>query len=251
MKTLGLIPARYASLRFPAKPLASVLGVPMVIRVYRQAKKAIDNVVIATDDRRILKTAHDYGAEALMTSPEHPNGTSRCAEALEIYHAQSKEKFDTIINIQGDEPFIAPEQIRALVGIFRKYPDVQIASLMKRIKNTEELNNPDRPKLVKDIFGNALYFSRAPIPYMRADSKKADAKNIAYFKHIGIYGFAADVLKELVKLPQSPLETVEKLEQNRWLENGYKIRLAETEHESFSIDTPEDLAKAEKLYNKK
>ena len=235
MKIVGIIPARYASSRFPGKPLINIGGKTMISRVYEQAIKAqsLSQVVVATDDERIFDEITALGGKAIMTSPAHQNGTERCAEVAQKLEA------DVIINIQGDEPFIQPEQIDLLANTFKaKLEATPIATLIKEHPLDGELRNSSRVKVVVNNELYALYFSRSIIPFQR-DSSKALA--IKYYRHIGIYGFRKDVLLELVKLPPSGLEMAENLEQLRWLENGYQIKCAITTLESASIDTPEDL----------
>ncbi|MXV15555.1 3-deoxy-manno-octulosonate cytidylyltransferase [Hufsiella ginkgonis] len=237
MKTLGIIPARYASTRFPGKPLADILGKSMIRRVYEQASKStgLAEVVVATDDERILQHVHDFGGRAILTSPVHQSGTDRCAEVLGELPA-----FDTVVNIQGDEPFIDPRQIDLLCTCFAD-PGTQLATLAKKISSTDELLNPNSPKVVLNHVSNAIYFSRAPIPYLRGQEQESWHLKHAYYKHIGIYGYRAEALKAITRLPVSPLEKAEALEQLRWIENGFPIRVAITELETLAVDTPEDL----------
>jgi len=235
MKITGIIPARYASSRFPGKPLINIGGKTMIRRVYEQAiqAKSLGEVIVATDDERIFKEITDLGGKAVMTLPTHQNGTERCAEVAEKLDA------DVIINIQGDEPFIQPQQIDLLARAFTDHPETtQIATLIKEHPLDGELRNSSRIKVVIDKYLNALYFSRSIIPFQRDSSK---ALSIPYYKHIGIYGFRKDILLDVVKLAPTILETAENLEQLRWLENGYSIKCAITTFESASIDTPEDL----------
>lgn len=233
-KIIGIIPARYASTRFPGKPLAMIGSMSMIERVYKQAfkSKKLNQVVIATDDERILKHVESFKGNAVMTSPDHQSGTDRCAEIIN----KEKEKWDVVINIQGDEPFIDPEQIDLLISCFDD-EQMQIATLIKKISNREDIKNPNIVKVVKDINNHALYFSRSEIPYNK--SKDGDY----YFSHIGIYGYQADALKKISEFKQTRLEQMESLEQLRWLENGYTIKTAISDHENISIDTPEDLEK--------
>lgn len=239
-KILGVIPARYASTRFPAKSLADILGKSMIQRVYEsaQAAQSLAKVVVATDHQAIYDHVKQFGGEVCMTREDHPSGTDRCYEAL------SKETvpFDYVINIQGDEPFIAPEQIDLLASCFS--PDVPLATLVKKIESNATLHNPNIVKAVFDKSGFALYFSREPIPHQRGIPKEQWIENDAFFKHIGIYGYHTKALSEIVKLPVSALEKAESLEQLRWLENGYKIKTKETTIESMGIDTLEDLEEA-------
>jgi 3-deoxy-manno-octulosonate cytidylyltransferase (CMP-KDO synthetase) len=238
MKITGIIPARYASTRFPGKPLVDIEGKTMIRRVYEQALKAktLSDVIVATDDERIFKEIERFGGKVMMTSQTHQNGTERCAEVA------AKLDADVIINIQGDEPFIQPEQIDLLANVFKvKLEAPSIATLIKEHPFhvfDETLTNPARVKVVVNNNLEALYFSRATIPFLRDSSK---ALSTTFYKHIGIYGFRKEVLLQLVKLPPSHLELAESLEQLRWLENGYKIQCAITDMESASVDVPEDL----------
>ncbi len=233
MKILGVIPARYASTRFPGKPLVDINGKTMIRRVYEQAKKAtrLYDVIVATDHPEIFKEVESFGGKACYTSTDHNNGTERCAEVAKQYDV------DIIINIQGDEPFIHPEQIDAIAHCFDS-PYTDIATLIKQHELNEELNNPARVKVAVTKNLEALYFSRSIIPFQRST---ANTKPIVYYKHIGIYGYRKRTLLELVELEPTMLELAESLEQLRWLENAYNIQCAVTEYESLSIDTPEDL----------
>jgi len=243
-KTIGIIPARYASTRFPRKALADIAGKPMIQRVYEQVQKAsLDAVFVATDHEEIARTVQNFGGNVLMTSSETPTGTARCWEALQ----QISEEFDFVINIQGDEPFIHPEQI-ALVQKTLKDGIAPIATLAISIQDTTELMSPNVVKVVLDKTQKALYFSRHPIPFMRDKSENEWLQHRKYFKHLGIYGFQTTTLAQITRLPSSELEKAESLEQLCWLENGYTIAVAETTHESHGIDTPEDLEKVLKLY---
>jgi len=246
MKFIGIIPARYASTRFPGKPLADINGKPMIQRVYEQVKIALDDVVVATDDIRIEKAVKAFGGEVVMTSDEHQSGTDRIAEAIEKIEAESSENYQVIINIQGDEPFIQPEQILALKDCF-KTPSTQIATLVKAIENQDEIFDMNKVKVVLSKSNRALYFSRSPIPFLRGEEKENWIKKQSYFKHIGMYAYRRDTLNEITKLPQSPLEISESLEQLRWLENEYVIKTDITKHESIGIDTPEDLERVKQL----
>jgi 3-deoxy-manno-octulosonate cytidylyltransferase (CMP-KDO synthetase) len=236
-KVIGIIPARYASTRFPGKPLAMILGKSMIERVYEQAQKALmlSEVIVATEDERIMDEVNRFGGKVVMTSKNHSNGTERCAEVVHklLHHV------DAVINIQGDEPLIAPTQIDALAEMLQD-ENTQIATLKKRIKDESLLDNPNIIKVVSS--GNrAIYFSRSVIPFNRNFQKQEWLNHTEYFKHIGIYGYQKSVLERIVKLTPSPLELTEQLEQLRWLENGYEIRIGETDAESFSVDAPGDL----------
>lgn len=245
MKVLGVIPARYASTRFPGKPLVSIDGKSMIRRVYEQALKAekLDQVVVATDDSRILNHVNDFGGEVVMTSSHHLNGTSRCQEVLEsITSDDPLLKFDVVVNIQGDEPFINPQQIDKVANLFND-PLVEIGTLAKKIAKTEDLFNPNSVKVIFGKKKNAIYFSRQTIPFLRDIPEKDWVEKFNFYKHIGIYGYRAEVLNKIIKLKPSQFEEAEKLEQLRWLENGYKIGVEITEFEGVSIDTPDDLSK--------
>ncbi|MHB8207275.1 3-deoxy-manno-octulosonate cytidylyltransferase [Mucilaginibacter sp.] len=237
MKILGIIPARYASTRFPGKPLIDIAGKSMIQRVYEQAKKcdSLSEVIVATDDERIFKHVHDFGGVAIITSTDHQSGTDRCAEVA-LKHPQ----YNVIINIQGDEPYIDPEQITKVAACFNS-TDVQLSTLIKKITTLDELNNPNSPKVIINKHSEAIYFSRTALPYLRGHEPKDWLNHFTYFKHIGIYGYRADVLQQVTKLAISPLEKAESLEQLRWIENGYRIKVAETELETHAIDVPEDL----------
>ncbi|MDE6623112.1 MAG: 3-deoxy-manno-octulosonate cytidylyltransferase [Alistipes sp.] len=245
MKFLAIIPARYASTRFPAKPLALLGGKPVIRRVYEQVAGVLDDAVVATDDERIRDAVVAFGGKAVMTSPDHRSGTDRCREAFEKCGAA----FDVVINVQGDEPFVRPEQIEALKGCFDD-PATDIATLVKPFAPEDglaALENPSSPKVVLDAQSRALYFSRSVIPYLRGVERGEWLARHTFYKHIGIYAFRAEVLRAVTELPQSPLELAESLEQLRWLENGYRIRVALTDAGTVGIDTPEDLVRAEEF----
>ncbi|KQC01290.1 3-deoxy-manno-octulosonate cytidylyltransferase [Pedobacter sp. Hv1] len=238
MKTLGIIPARFASTRFPGKPLVDIGGKTMIQRVYEQALKAnLDQVVVATDDERIASTVTTFGGKFVMTSAQHQSGTDRCAEV-----AQQLPGFDVVINIQGDEPFIDPQQISLVSSCFED-ETVQLATLVKEIKEDTELFNVNIPKVVINVNQEAIYFSRHPIPYIRNAVQENWAKTHQFYKHIGIYGYRTTTLLAITKLAPSSLELAESLEQLRWLENGYQIKTKVTDIETIAIDTPEDLQK--------
>lgn len=239
---IGIIPARYASSRFPGKPLADIVGKSMIQRVYEQASKALDTVVVATDDSRIFDAVQSFGGKVVMTSDLHKSGTDRCYEAL----TKADGNFDVVINIQGDEPFVQPEQILELKACFDDAA-TQIATLVKPFSADDDfelLFNANSPKVVFNANREALYFSRSIIPYYRNASHTEWLKKQTYYKHIGMYAYRADVLAEVTRLPQSPLELAESLEQLRWLENGYRIKIGMTDTETIAIDTPEDLQRA-------
>lgn len=235
-KAVGIIPSRYASSRFPGKPLVDILGKSMIERVYAQATRAarLSRVVVATDDQRIADHVKTFGGEVVMTSPHHVSGTERCAETVGLL----KEDFDVVVNIQGDEPFIEPAQIDLLVGMFDN-PETHIGTLIKKTDNAEDLQSDTVIKVVCDLQNRAMYFSRNPIPHVRGAEQAVG--DTAFFKHIGIYAYRSEVLQKLAVLPMTALEKAESLEQLRWLEHGHTIHLAETFHESNSVDTPEDL----------
>jgi 3-deoxy-manno-octulosonate cytidylyltransferase (CMP-KDO synthetase) len=242
MKFIGIIPARYASTRFPGKPLAEICGKTVIRRVYEQARKALDTVVVATDDERIYNDVESFGGKVVMTRPDHKCGTDRCLEAYQAITTpawrEQNDKDTVIINIQGDEPFIQPEQIEALMACFDR-PDTDIATLVQPFaEDKNAIENPNSPKVNWDVeTQEAKMFSRKVIA-------ASDGK---YYKHIGIYAYRADVLSKITTLPQSPLEIAERLEQLRWLENGYKIRVGVTSQSTIGIDTPEDLQRAEQF----
>lgn len=234
MSFVGLIPARYASTRFPGKPLALIGGKPMVQWVYEQASKSeLSQVAVATDDERIRKAVEDFGGRVVMTSPDHRSGTDRCGEAARLLELTDD---DIVVNIQGDEPFIRPDEINLLVRCFDN-PDTDIATLVKKISPDEDPQNPNMVKVVFSSDNKAIYFSRYAIPFQRENT----GNEIIRYKHIGIYAYRYPVLKRIIGLPVSSLEASEKLEQLRWLENGYTISVAECFHENIAVDTPEDL----------
>lgn len=243
MKFIAIIPARYASTRFPGKPLARLGGKSVIERVYEQVVGVLDAAVVATDDQRIYDAVRAFGGRVEMTSTEHRSGTDRCWEA----YCKQGETFDVVINVQGDEPFIQPAQLEALKRCFDR-PETDIATLVKPFTEADgwaALANPNSPKVVVDQAGSALYFSRSVIPYLRGVPQEEWLSRHTFYKHIGIYAFRTEILKQVTALPQSTLELCESLEQLRWLENGYKIGVGVTEMETIGIDTPEDLAKAE------
>lgn len=247
-RVAGIIPARYASTRFPGKPLAMIGDRSVIRRVYEQASEALGNVFVATDDLRIHDAVRAFGGEAVMTSPEHRSGTDRCAEAMDILASDRGLTFDIIVNIQGDEPFIKPGQINMLTTLFSDR-DVMIATLIRECSADEDLFNPNHPKVITDLAGNAIYFSRAAIPYLRDFRQSEWTSKHRFFKHLGIYAFRSQVLRTLTQLPPGSLESAESLEQNRWIENGFRIRTAVTDWQSIGIDTPEDLEKANIFLN--
>ena len=240
---IAIIPARYASTRFPAKPLAMLGGKPVIQRVYEQVAGVLDDAVVATDDERIYEAVRAFGGKVEMTSTAHRSGTDRCREA---YDKQGR-KYDVVVNVQGDEPFIRREQLEALKRCFEN-PATDIATLVKPFLESDglaALENPNSPKVVLDAESCALYFSRSVIPYLRNVPREEWLAKHTFYKHIGIYAFRSEVLRKVTALPQSPLELAESLEQLRWLENGYRIGVGITDAETVGIDTPEDLARAE------
>lgn len=245
MKVLGVIPARFASTRFPGKPLAMIGCKSMIQRVYEQSSQCIQltEIVVATDDSRILEHVTGFGGKALMTSDKHRSGTERIGEVLHILKQEDPcKQFDVVVNIQGDEPFIFPGQIEKAINCFRD-SKAEISTLVKRISDSKDLFNPNVVKAVLNRNGNALYFSRQPIPYMRGVDESEWLHHHEYFKHIGIYAYKTQVLELIVNLTASPLEKAESLEQLRWIENGFSIITAITDLETVAIDTPEDLSK--------
>lgn len=240
---IGIIPARYASTRFPGKPLADLGGKPVIQHVYERVQQSLSAVCVATDDIRVEKAVKAFGGNVVMTSKKHRSGTDRCFEA----YTKIGKGYNVIINIQGDEPFIQPSQIELLKSCFSGY-NVQIATLAKQIKPDENfamaLSNKNTPKVVLNRYGDAMYFSRSVIPFYRGKSHTEWLASHAYYKHIGLYAYRAEVLQEITRLPQSPLEIAESLEQLRWLEYGFKIKVAITEQETIGIDTPDDLKRA-------
>lgn len=246
LRFIGIIPARYASTRFPAKPLAILGGKTVIQRVYEQVSSVLDNVCVATDDDRIREAVEAFGGRVVMTSPDHKSGTDRICEAYnKLYPSTDKDtSTDIIINIQGDEPFIQPSQIKTVMECFND-SHTQIATLGKPFTDIEALKNPNSPKIVVDNYGYAMYFSRSVIPFIRGKEESEWIGSYPFLKHIGLYAYRSDVLKEVTKLPQSSLELAESLEQLRWLQNGYRIKVGLTDVETIGIDTPEDLEKAE------
>lgn len=247
MDFVGIIPARYASTRFPGKPLAKLGGKIVIQRVYEQVRSVLDDVYVATDDERIMNAVKSFGGNAVMTSPNHKSGTDRIEEAVNIIG----KNFDVVINIQGDEPFIHKSQIETIYKCFDD-PQTMIATLGRPFSEKDtikDLENPNSPKLICDNNGFAMYFSRSIIPYIRGEEKSNWINKFNYLKHIGLYAYRANVLREITKLPQSSLELAESLEQLRWLQNGYRIKVGITNIETIGIDTPEDLEKAEEFIN--
>jgi 3-deoxy-manno-octulosonate cytidylyltransferase (CMP-KDO synthetase) len=246
MQIVGIIPARYASTRLPGKPLADIAGKPMIQRVYEAAVKGVDHLFVATDSEEIFQVVENFGGKAVMTGEHHENGTSRCAEAMEIISSTTYIHADVIINIQGDEPLLDYNTLRALSDIFLR-EEVEVATLIQKVEDAQYLESNSNVFVTKDKFQRALYFSRSVIPFIRDVAKENWLENNSFYKHIGMYAFRPEALKKLVKWNESDLEKAEKLEQLRWLENGQDIYVVETNHQSFSIDTPEDLAAARSL----
>jgi len=249
MKFTAVIPARYASTRFPGKPLAMLGGKTVIQRVYEQAASVLSEVYVATDDERILSAVEAFGGRAVMTRTDHKSGTDRIEEAVEKIEKQEMDKEgqgDVIINIQGDEPFVQPSQIKTLMALFDD-PETQIGTLGKRFESMEAVQNPNSPKIVTDHRGFALYFSRSVIPFIRGIEVEDWLSHYPFLKHLGVYAYRREVLAEVTKLPQGVLEKAESLEQLRWLENGYRIRVGMTEVETVGIDTPADLDRAEQF----
>lgn len=239
MKVVGIIPARYASTRFPGKPLIDIAGKTMIQRVYEQSMQCegFEDIIIATDDQRISDHAQQFGANVIMTSEKHPSGTDRCREAIE----KSGLECDFVINIQGDEPFVNPAQLDQLISILNPQ-EIQLATLAKKITDPGRLIDPNSVKVVFDKDDNAIYFSRHAIPFNRDEPEIENwLTHTAYYKHIGVYAYRLDILKAVTKLRRSRLEISESLEQLRWLENGYKIKVGITQLESPNIDSPDDL----------
>ena len=245
MKFTAIIPARYASTRFPGKPLAILGGKPVVQRVYEQVVNVLGEAYVATDDQRIFDAVEAFGGQAVMTRTDHKSGTDRIEEAARKLNTSA----DVIINVQGDEPFIQPSQIETLCRLFDTQ-ETQIGTLGKRFESLEASENPNSPKIVCDTKGFALYFSRSVIPFVRGKERSEWLAHFPFLKHLGIYAYRREVLTEITQLPQSPLEIAESLEQLRWLQNGYRIRVGETAVETVGIDTPEDLERAEEFLRK-
>ncbi|MGN0007536.1 MAG: 3-deoxy-manno-octulosonate cytidylyltransferase [Alistipes sp.] len=245
MRYIAIIPARYASTRFPAKPLAILGGKPVIQRVYEQVAGVMDETVVATDDSRIYRAVTDFGGRAEMTSTDHRSGTDRCWEA----YCKHGGDYDIVVNVQGDEPFIQRSQLEAIKRCFDN-PATDIATLVKPFSAEDglaALENPNSPKVVLDKEGRAIYFSRSVIPYLRGVDKSEWLSRHTFYKHIGIYAFRTDILRQVTSLPQSTLEKAESLEQLRWIENSYRIGVGISDIETIGIDTPDDLARAEQF----
>ncbi len=242
MKFMAIIPARYASTRFPGKPLAVLGGKTVIQRVYEQVSSVLSEVYVATDDQRIYDCVEGFGGKAVMTREDHKSGTDRIEEAVEKIGTDA----DVIINVQGDEPFIQPSQVETLMHLFDA-SETQIGTLGKLFESMEAVENPNSPKIVTDNRGFALYFSRSVIPYIRGKERNDWFGQYPFLKHLGIYAYRREVLAEVTRLPQSSLEKAESLEQLRWLQNGYRIRVGLTDVETIGIDTLEDLQRAEQF----
>lgn len=243
MKFISIIPARYASTRFPGKPLAMLGGKSVIQRVYEKVSGVIDETWVATDDERIFNAVESFGGKVVMTRNDHKSGTDRIEEAIEKIGGD----YDVVINVQGDEPFIQASQIKTVCECFDD-PSTEIATLGKPFGNDmDAINNPNSPKIVVDKKGYAMYFSRSVIPFVRGKESKEWPLSYPFLKHIGLYAYRRNVLAEVTRLPQGELEKAESLEQLRWLENGYRIKVGLTDVETVGIDTPEDLARAEKF----
>lgn len=242
MKFIGIIPARYASTRFPGKPLALLGGKPVIQHVYERVTASLDDAYVATDDERIFKAVESFGGKVVMTRTDHKSGTDRIQEAVEKIGGE----WDVVVNVQGDEPFVAKEQLDTICHCFDD-PTTQIATLGKPFASMEQVANPNSPKIVTTNQGFALYFSRSIIPFVRGKEQAQWMDHYPFLKHLGIYAYRTDILREITRLPQSPLEIAESLEQLRWLQNGYKIKVGTTDIETVGIDTPEDLQRAEEF----
>ena len=241
-KFIGIIPARYASTRFPGKPLVDIHGKSMIRRVYEQASMVLNAVYVATDDQRIYEAVEGFGGRVVMTSAAHKSGTDRCAEAVQIVERDRGELFDVVLNVQGDEPFIEPQQLELVKSCFTSQ-ETQIATLVKVIDSVDDIFDANRPKVVVNKKQEAVYFSRSPIPFICGKEKENWLASHVFYMHIGLYGYQKKVLLDITRLTQSPLELAESLEQLRWIENGYRIAVRTTSYESFGVDTPEDLAR--------
>lgn len=240
MNILGVIPSRYASTRFPGKPLIDIDGQLMIERVYKQVKKALDYVVVATDDERIVSAVESFGGIAIMTSTSHQSGTDRCAEAVTVFEENSDIKIDVVLNIQGDEPLIDPQQVTQVAQLFDE-SSTSIATLVKSICDYETLFDENKTRVIINNKAEAIYFSRHAIPFIKGVAKTEWLQHQKFYSHIGLYGYKKEVLNQLVQLEQSCLEKMESLEQLRWIENGFIIKTSESNISGMSIDTPEDL----------
>ena len=242
MKFIGIIPARYASTRFPGKPLALLGGKPVIQHVYEKVAAVLEAAYVATDDERIYDVVKSFGGQVVMTRTDHKSGTDRIEEAIEKIGGE----WDVVVNVQGDEPFVAKSQLDTICHCFDD-PTTQIATLGKPFESMEAVQNPNSPKIVVDNMGFAMYFSRSVIPYVRGKEESSWLTHYPFLKHLGIYAYRKDVLRQVTQLPQSSLEIAESLEQLRWLQNGFKIKVGTTDVETVGIDTPQDLERAEKF----
>ena len=242
MKFIGIIPARYASTRFPGKPLALLGGKPVIQHVYEKEAAVLEAAYDATDDERINDVVKSFGGQVVMTRTDHKSGTDRIEEAIEKIGGE----WDVVVNVQGDEPFVAKSQLDTICHCFDD-PTTQIATLGKPFESMEAVQNPNSPKIVVDNMGFAMYFSRSVIPYVRGKEKSSWLTHYPFLKHLGIYAYRKDVLRQVTQLPQSSLEIAESLEQLRWLQNGFKIKVGTTDVETVGIDTPQDLERAEEF----
>lgn len=242
MKFIGIIPARYASTRFPGKPLALLGGKPVIQHVYEKVAAVLEAAYVATDDERIYDVVKSFGGQVVMTRTDHKSGTDRIEEAIENIGGE----WDVVVNVQGDEPFVAKSQLDTICHCFDD-PTTQIATLGKPFESMEAVQNPNSPKIVVDNMGFAMYFSRSVIPYVRGKEKSSWLTHYPFLKHLGIYAYRKDVLRQVTQLPQSSLEIAESLEQLRWLQNGFKIKVGTTDVETVGIDTPQDLERAEEF----
>lgn len=242
MKFIGIIPARYASTRFPGKPLALLGGKPVIQHVYEKVATVLEAAYVATDDERIYDVVKSFGGQVVMTRTDHKSGTDRIEEAIEKIGGE----WDVVVNVQGDEPFVTKSQLDTICHCFDD-PTTQIATLGKPFESMEAVQNPNSPKIVVDNMGFAMYFSRSVIPYVRGKEKSSWLTHYPFLKHLGIYAYRKDVLRQVTQLPQSSLEIAESLEQLRWLQNGFKIKVGTTDVETVGIDTPQDLERAEEF----
>ncbi|MBN1133191.1 MAG: 3-deoxy-manno-octulosonate cytidylyltransferase [Bacteroidales bacterium] len=247
-RVLGIIPARFASSRFPGKPLALINNKPMIQWVFEKVAPIFENLCVATDDERIKMAVEKAGGEVIMTSPDHRTGTERCREAFEKISSEKKTEYTHVVNIQGDEPFIKTEQIFELLSCFDS-EGTDIATLIQPFEKEGDISNPNQVKVVVDRNYRALYFSRSPIPFIRSGDQGSWMKNFSYFRHTGIYAYRSKALLEITRLEPTPLELAESLEQLRWLENGYKIQTKISNYQSIGVDTPEDLENIRKNLN--
>jgi 3-deoxy-manno-octulosonate cytidylyltransferase (CMP-KDO synthetase) len=247
MNFLGIIPSRFASSRFPGKPLAVIGGKTMIRWVYERSSEVLDTVYVATDDERIFKEVVSFGGKVVMTSSKHKSGTDRCNEALELISNESKIKWEVVINIQGDEPFIKPDQIKLLQKCFDDQ-ETDIATLIKPVEDIREIFDENKPKVITDTRGFAIMFSRSPLPFIRGEEKVDWIKKFTFHRHIGIYAYRTEVLKKISVMKPSSLEIAESLEQLRWLENGLRIKVQVTQFGQPGIDTPEDLEIARRFF---